>query len=107
MSISCDSSSVEFNVFSTNSNGILLQVHITAEDKRAVEGKGIGRKLVDRLFQTYSSELAGKKFAYDGEKALYTVGPLPQNKLEFTVVLEETFAKRLSYYCSLFFVLLL
>nr|XP_004296440.2 PREDICTED: protein argonaute 16-like [Fragaria vesca subsp. vesca] len=68
-------------------------VHITAEDKRAVEGKGIGRKLVDRLFQTYSSELAGKKFAYDGEKALYTVGPLPQNKLEFTVVLEETFAK--------------
>lgn len=71
-----------------------LQVSITSEDKKAVEGKGIGRKLVDRLCQTYSSELAGKRFAYDGEKSLYTVGPLPQNKFEFTVVLEESFAKR-------------
>ncbi|KAI6672750.1 hypothetical protein NL676_000656 [Syzygium grande] len=69
-------------------------VSLTSEDKRAVEGKGIGRKLIDKLYQTYSSELAGKKFAYDGEKTLYTVGPLPQNKLEFTVVLEDTFAKR-------------
>ncbi|KAG8640547.1 hypothetical protein MANES_13G066164v8 [Manihot esculenta] len=69
-------------------------VSITSEDKKAVEGKGIGRKLVDRLCQTYSSELAGKRFAYDGEKSLYTVGPLPQNKFEFTVVLEESFAKR-------------
>lgn len=69
-------------------------VAITSEDNRAVESKGIGRKLIDRLYQTYSSELADKKFAYDGEKSLYTVGPLPQNKFEFTVVLEETFAKR-------------
>ncbi|KAI3440909.1 uncharacterized protein J3R85_002940 [Psidium guajava] len=69
-------------------------VSITSEDKRAVEGKGIGRKLIDKLCQTYSSELAGKKFAYDGEKTLYTVGPLPQNKLEFTVVLEDSFAMR-------------
>ena len=53
---------------------------------------------MDRLFQTYPSELAGKKFAYDGEDALNTVGPL---KLEFTVVLEETFAKR--YILLLFF----
>lgn len=71
-----------------------LQVSITSEDNRTVEGKGIGRKLIDRLYQTYSSELAGKKIAYDGEKSLYTVGPLPQNKLEFTVVLEESFAKQ-------------
>ncbi|XP_048137588.1 protein argonaute 16-like [Rhodamnia argentea] len=69
-------------------------VSIASEDKRAVEGKGIGRKLIDKLYQTYSSELAGKKFAYDGENTLYTVGPLPQNKLEFTVVLEDSFAKR-------------
>lgn len=69
-------------------------VSITSEDTRAVEGKGIGRKLIDKLYQTYSSELAGKKFAYDGEKTLYTVGPLPQNKLQFTVVLEDSFAKR-------------
>lgn len=71
-----------------------LQVSITSEDNRAVESKGIGRKLIDRLYQTYSSEFAGKRFAYDGEKSLYTVGPLPQNKSEFTVVLEESFAKQ-------------
>lgn len=70
-----------------------MQVCISSEDKRAVEHKGIGRKVFDKLYQTYSSELGEKKFAYDGEKTLYTVGPLPQNKLEFPVVLEESFAK--------------
>ncbi|CAL5406248.1 unnamed protein product [Camellia sinensis] len=69
-------------------------VSISSEDKRAVESKGFGRKVVDKLYKTYSSELAGKGFAYDGEKSLYTVGPLPQNNFEFTVVLEESFAKR-------------
>ncbi|XP_050206927.1 protein argonaute 16 [Mercurialis annua] len=69
-------------------------VSLTSEDKRAVESKGIGRKIIDRLYQTYSSELGSKRFAYDGEKTLYTVGPLPQHKLEFTVVLEESFAKQ-------------
>lgn len=59
-----------------------------------VDGKGIGRKVVDRLYLTYSSELAGKRFAYDGEKSLYTVGPLPQNNFEFTVVVEELLARR-------------
>ncbi|KAF2284876.1 hypothetical protein GH714_031781 [Hevea brasiliensis] len=68
-------------------------VSITSEDNRAVEGKGIGRKIIDKLYQTYSSELAGKRIAYDGEKSLYTVGPLLQNRLEFTVVLEGSFAK--------------
>ncbi|KAK2389084.1 protein argonaute [Trifolium repens] len=69
-------------------------VTITSEDKRAVENKGIGRKLIDRLLQTYSSELDGKSFVYDGERTLYTVGPLPDNKFEFTVLLEESFSKR-------------
>ena len=48
-----------------------MQVSITAEDKRAVESKGIGRKVIDKLYQTYFSELAGKRFAYDGDKSLY------------------------------------
>ncbi|KAH7861984.1 hypothetical protein Vadar_033370 [Vaccinium darrowii] len=69
-------------------------VSINSEDQRAVESKGIGRRVIDKLYQTYSSELGEKQFAYDGEKSLYTVGPLPQNKLEFAVVLEESFAKR-------------
>ncbi|KAI9090150.1 hypothetical protein K1719_028846 [Acacia pycnantha] len=69
-------------------------VSITSENDRAVESKGIRRKLIDRLYQTYSSELGGKRFAYDGGKTLYAVGPLPHQKLEFTVVLEESLAKR-------------
>lgn len=70
-----------------------FQVCITSENDRAVESKGIARKLIDRLYQTYSSDLGGKRFAYDGGKTLYTVGPLPHEKLEFTVVLEESLAK--------------
>ncbi|GAU22920.1 hypothetical protein TSUD_326930 [Trifolium subterraneum] len=72
----------------------VFQVTITSEDKTVVENKGIGRKLIDRLHQTYSSELGGKSFVYDGDRTLYTVGPLPDNKFEFTVLLEESFAKR-------------
>lgn len=52
---------------------------------------------MDRLYQTYSSELAGKEFAYDGGKSLYTVGPLPQNKFEFTILLEDSYAKGYLY----------
>ncbi|XP_015696506.1 protein argonaute 16 [Oryza brachyantha] len=65
-------------------------VSIKSEDDKVIDGKGIGRKVMDKLLQTYSSELAGKEFAYDGEKCLFTVGPLPQNNFEFTVILEET-----------------
>ncbi|CAL5394005.1 unnamed protein product [Camellia sinensis] len=85
-----------FKVSVKSPNEIFYQysVSISSEDKRVVENKGMGRKIIDKLYQTYSSELAGKKFAYDGEKTLYTVGPLPQNISEFTVVLEESFAKR-------------
>ncbi|KAL6600540.1 hypothetical protein ACP70R_045340 [Stipagrostis hirtigluma subsp. patula] len=68
-------------------------VSIKSEDDKVVDGKGIGRKVIDKLLQTYSSELAGKDFAYDGEKCLFTVGPLPQNNFEFTVILEETSAR--------------
>ncbi|KAL9298079.1 hypothetical protein ACSQ67_023975 [Phaseolus vulgaris] len=71
-------------------------VAITLEDKRAVESKGIGRKVIDRLYQIYSSELGGKRFTYDGGKTLYTTGPLPLNKYEFKVFLEESFRKRSS-----------
>uniref|UniRef100_A0A0Q3T4C3 Protein argonaute N-terminal domain-containing protein n=1 Tax=Setaria italica TaxID=4555 RepID=A0A0Q3T4C3_SETIT len=65
-------------------------ISITSEDDKVVDGKGIGRKVIDKLLQTYSSELDGKDFAYDEEKCLFTVGLLPQNNFEFTVILEET-----------------
>ncbi|CAK8544867.1 unnamed protein product [Lathyrus sativus] len=76
----------------TDATFFQYSVTITSEDKRTVECKGFGRKVIDRLHQTYSSELGGKSFAYDGERTLYTVGPLPDNKFEFKVLLEETFS---------------
>nr|GMD17662.1 protein argonaute 4-like [Ipomoea batatas] len=64
------------------------------ENGRPVDSKGIGRKVLDRVHETYDTELAGKEFAYDGEKSLFTVGALPRNKLEFTVVLEDVTSNR-------------
>ncbi|KAL5988051.1 Protein argonaute 16 [Asimina triloba] len=85
-----------FNVRFSSPDGSFYHysVSITSDDKKAVEGKGIGRRVMDRVYQTYASELDGKQFAYDGEKSLFTVGPLPQNNLEFMVVLEEVSARR-------------
>jgi len=65
------------------------QVSLSYEDGRPVEGKGVGRKVLDRVQETYNSELSGKDFAYDGEKTLFTLGSLARNRLEFTVVLED------------------
>jgi len=76
------------------------QVAIKSDDTCAVEGKGIGRKVMDKLYQTYSSEISGKNFAYDGEKSLFTVGSLPQNNFEFTVVLEESSARYVIFFLS-------
>lgn len=86
---------LQSNHFAVKLNGIdavfyQYSVSIKSEDDKVVDGKGIGRKVMDKLLQTYGSELAGKEFAYDGEKCLFTVGPLPQNNFEFTVILEET-----------------
>ncbi|KAL0400198.1 UNVERIFIED_CONTAM: protein argonaute 16 [Sesamum radiatum] len=43
-------------------------VSISSENNSVVDNKVIGRKVTDKLYQTYSSELSGKKFAYDGRK---------------------------------------
>ncbi|OIT40115.1 PREDICTED: protein argonaute 4A-like [Nicotiana attenuata] len=80
-----------FKVGMTNSDGYFFHysVALNYEDGNPVEAKGIGRKILDKVQQTYALELAGKDFAYDGEKSLFTIGALPHNKLEFTVVLED------------------
>jgi len=70
------------------------QVKITYEDGHEVDVKGIGRKVIDKVRETYERELAGKELAYDGEKSLFTLGSLPYNKFEFTVVLEEQRSER-------------
>ncbi|PSS21604.1 Protein argonaute like [Actinidia chinensis var. chinensis] len=85
-----------FKVNVTNVDGHFFHysVSVSYEDGRPVDGKGVGRKVIDRVHETYDTELAGKDFAYDGEKSLFTVGPLPRNKLEFTVVLEDISSNR-------------
>ncbi|XP_071932116.1 protein argonaute 4A-like [Coffea arabica] len=69
-------------------------VSISYEDGHPVDAKGVGRRILDKVHETYASELAGKDFAYDGEKSLFTIGSLPRNKLEFTVVLDELASNR-------------
>ncbi|OWM75410.1 hypothetical protein CDL15_Pgr021574 [Punica granatum] len=86
------------NHFKANINvpdAVFYQYNVTIlQDNKKVEGKGISRKIIDRLYRTYHSELANRSFAYDGEGILYTGGQLPQNRFEFTVVLEESFVGR-------------
>ncbi|CAM9002892.1 unnamed protein product [Rhodiola kirilowii] len=82
------------NVANTDGHFFHYSVALFYEDDRPVEGKGIGRKVIDRVKETYDSELGGKDFAYDGEKSLFTLGSLPRNKMEFTVVIEETPSNR-------------
>ncbi|KAL8145998.1 hypothetical protein AgCh_003945 [Apium graveolens] len=85
-----------FKVNVTNVDGHFFHYSVALfyEDGRPVDGKGIGRKVLDRVHETYKAELEGKDFAYDGEKSLFTVGALPRNKLEFTVVLEDISSNR-------------
>ncbi|PKA57956.1 Protein argonaute 4B [Apostasia shenzhenica] len=69
-------------------------VNLKYEDDRPVEGKGIGRKVIDKMQQTYDTELGKKGLAYDGEKTLFTIGPLPQVNNEFLVILDDMPSKR-------------
>ncbi|WCJ42176.1 Argonaute family protein [Euphorbia peplus] len=65
------------------------------EDGRPVNAKGVGRKILDKVHETYNgSDLSGKDFAYDGENSLFTVGSLPWNKKEFTVILDNVTSNR-------------
>lgn len=54
---------------------------------------------MDKVHETYHTEMAGMSFAYDGEKSLFTIGSLPSKKLRFTVVLEDASSNR--YKCTL------
>ncbi|XP_061341119.1 protein argonaute 4-like [Gastrolobium bilobum] len=91
-----------FKVNVTNNDGHFFHysVSFSYEDGRPVEGKGVGRKIMDRVQETYGSELNGKDFAYDGEKSLFTIGSLPRNKFEFEVVLEDVTSNRNNGNCS-------
>ncbi|KAF3783946.1 argonaute 4B protein, partial [Nymphaea thermarum] len=71
-----------------------VELSIVSDDSRPVVNKSLGRKIVDNVQQLYGSELSSKKFAYDGEKGLYTYGELPKNTMNFTVLLEESNYRR-------------
>ncbi|KAA8514775.1 hypothetical protein F0562_017954 [Nyssa sinensis] len=81
-------------IASTDNYFFNYSVSLFYEDGHPVDGKGIGRRVLDKVHETYGSELAGKEFAYDGEKSLFTIGALPHNKLEFTVILEDLSSNR-------------
>ncbi|CAH9073345.1 unnamed protein product [Cuscuta epithymum] len=85
-----------FRVGLSNTDGCFFQysVSLTYEDGNAVDAKGVGRRVIDQVYETYGSELAGKHLAYDGDKTLFTLGALPGNKLEFTVVLDDMISNR-------------
>ncbi|KAK1280073.1 Protein argonaute 4B [Acorus gramineus] len=87
-----------FGVKVNNTSGHFFHysVALKYEDDRPVDGKGIGRRVIDKLQQAYSSELGGKDFAYDGEKSLFTIGALPQKNNEFLVVLDEISSDRVA-----------
>ncbi|GJN22127.1 hypothetical protein PR202_gb09663 [Eleusine coracana subsp. coracana] len=80
-----------FKVTVKNTDDFFFHYHVNLkyEDDQPVDRKGFGRKVIDKLQQTYQSELSNKDFAYDGEKSLFTVGALPQVNNEFTVLLED------------------
>ncbi|KAL2497839.1 Protein argonaute 4 [Abeliophyllum distichum] len=79
---------------STKEDFFHYSVNIMYEDGTDVDAKNVGRRILDKVHETYSSDLNSKYFAYDGEKSLFTIGSLPRNKLEFTVVLDDVSSNR-------------
>ncbi|CAH8383294.1 unnamed protein product [Eruca vesicaria subsp. sativa] len=85
-----------FRVNFNNAKGHFFQysVTITNENGSPMEAKGIYRKILEKVQETYRGHLRSKYFAYDGDKTLFTTGALPKNTMEFEVVLENTPSSR-------------
>ncbi|KAL6559349.1 hypothetical protein OROGR_004466 [Orobanche gracilis] len=62
-------------------------VLITYEDGLEVTRKNTKMVVIEKLCETYKSELDGKTLVYDGDRSVFTLGRLPQNNLQFSVVL--------------------
>nr|AJA90771.1 Argonaute 4 [Ginkgo biloba] len=80
-----------FRVTFTNiQDSFHYNVTITAEGRPPVTNKVLCRKIMDKVKEIYGqSELDNKEFAYDGEKSMFTIGPLTRNNVECFVVLED------------------
>ncbi|KAL6626385.1 hypothetical protein ACP70R_030111 [Stipagrostis hirtigluma subsp. patula] len=70
------------------------EVKLKYENDQPLDRKGLGRKVIDKLQETYASDLVNMNFAYDGEKSLFTVGALQNVKDVFIVVLEDTSSEK-------------
>ncbi|MCO5608592.1 hypothetical protein L7F22_062805 [Adiantum nelumboides] len=56
-----------------------------------IANKNLCRTIMSKLYQVYGADqFGGKRFAYDGEKSLFTPGSLQFQTQEFTVLLDET-----------------
>nr|XP_025885826.1 protein argonaute 4A-like [Solanum lycopersicum] len=69
-------------------------VNILYENGDPVTGSNLIRKVIHKLWEIYSSELGEQVFASDGQQSLFTTSLLPQQKLDFTVVLDAATSKR-------------
>ncbi|KAK6123580.1 hypothetical protein DH2020_042669 [Rehmannia glutinosa] len=68
-------------------------VSICYEDGLEVTRKNIKMAVIEKLCELYKSELDRKTLVYDSVRSLFAHGPLPQNNLEFSVVLNPVSAK--------------
>ncbi|OMO91480.1 Argonaute/Dicer protein, PAZ [Corchorus olitorius] len=93
--VSIQTNHFKVNIGSFDGHFFHYNVSLFYEDDSPVDGKGfVGRRVIDKVQETYSNELAGNDFAYDGQKSLFALGPLPSTILEFTVVLENVRSNR-------------
>ncbi|KAJ7521394.1 hypothetical protein O6H91_19G051600 [Diphasiastrum complanatum] len=63
--------------------------HYDVSINPGIANKSLCREIMSKLHKTYGDEFGQKKFAYDGEKSLFTVGPLLNNSQEFKVFLDD------------------
>ncbi|XP_058725902.1 protein argonaute 4A-like [Vicia villosa] len=88
-----------FRIGSTKNEGYLYHYNIILryQDGQPVEGKRVGRKVMDKLRKTYDV-LRSQNFAYDGEKNLFTLDSLHHTRQDFIVVLDEVSSIRVGNY---------
>ena len=65
----------------------MLHVSIKYEDGGLFVPRGLCRKVFSSLISSLGDELMNG--AYDGDKSFFSIGPLPQSRREFAVVLEK------------------
>ena len=73
------------------STQVSISEPLSGRDDKSLSIKNDRRLVMSKVSELYGkAELGGKTFAYDGEKCLYTVGPLPFQTQEFNVLLEDS-----------------